>query len=304
LVCVACGGGGGPTTLTGPDLSLSEITSIRLDQLKFTGGLDDDDDGIPEPAIYIRCADSNINIACVGADQGLDIVTKDGTIYGRVDAFFEPVENAKETNCFDVKLVFIEKDSDNCPAQISDDDDELWVSNPLSLNELGTGSLLKNPIESEDGSFMAYLISSSDQLEEDIAFNAIPQNDNILKIDQLYIKSAVINDDTSFKLVVKSATGENFRCETSFDATTSGVAKSDIIYGNLGITLKDNALSDCLITEENKMEEIKITLYISDNNAVLATDNATTLADLVDNDAGKEEFANGGFIRFSMIDGF
>lgn len=303
LVCVACGGSGGPTTLVGPDLNLSELTSIRLDQLKFTGGLDDDDDGIPEPAIYIRCTDSDVNISCVGAGQGLDIVTKGGTIYGRIDALFEPVENAKETNCFDVKLVFVEKDYNDCPAPISDDDDELWISAPLSLNELGTGSLLKNPIESEDGSFMAYLISSSDQLEEDIAFNAVPQNDNILKIDQLYIKSATINDDTSFKLVVKSATGENFRCEASFDAAATGITKGDIIYGNLGIVLKDNGLSDCLITEENKMEEIKITLYISDNNAVLATDDATTLADLVDNDAGKEEFTNGGFVRFLMVDG-
>lgn len=298
-----CGGSGGPANLTGPDLSISELVSIKIDQLKFTGGLDDDQDGTPEPAIYIRCADSEVDIACAGADQGLDIVTKSGTVYGRIDAIFEPVENVKETNCFDVNLVFVEKDSDGCPAPISDDDDELWVSGPLSLNELGTGSLLKNPVESDDGLFMAYLISSADQPEEDIAFNPVPQTDNILKVDQLYIKSATINDDTSFKLVVKSATGENFRCEASFDAATTGITKMDIIYGNLGILLKDNDLSDCLITEENKMEDINITLYISDNNAVVTSLNTTSLVDLVDNDGGKEDLQNGGFVRFLMVDG-
>lgn len=307
FVLFACGGGSEKKliTATGPDLDIAELISIRVDQLKFTGGLEDDSalDGVPEAALYIRCADSDVDIACAGASQGLDIIKKSGVAYGRIDAKFEAVQDVSEDNCFDVKLLFVEKDSDDCPAKIDEDDDILWTSSALTLSEDGIGSFLNSPIASEDGSLAALLVGEADELADDLTQATTPQDTYNLKIDQLYFKLPVLDESKSFKLIVKSEEGEAFRCESAFTTESSGVEREDVIYGNLGLALLDNAGNECLVTDANKMENILISLYVSGSDQVLTTENPTTVLDLVDNDNGKEMFGETGFVRFVPING-
>jgi hypothetical protein len=303
---LSCGSGNGITTLSGPDLSIGELAAIKVDQLKFSGGLTDDSalDGIPEPTLYLRCADSDVDIACAGPEQGLDIVKKDGVSYGRLDVSFESVSGVTEDSCFDVKLVFVEKDSDACPEPINSDDDIIWTSAALTIDESGSGSLLKNLIGPADGSVGAYLISPADKPAEELLSVTLPQTEATLKLDQLYFKEPSLPDGTTnFKLVVKSDEGELIRCEAAFESSASGIEREGIIYGNLNMQLFDNAGSACQITEANKSEEVVIYLYSSASGNSLFTENAIMLSDLAD-DGEKVEFKDEkGYVKFAPVEG-
>lgn len=300
----SCGSGAGNAValLTGPTFDLTELTALRVDQLKFTGGIANDKDGVPEPSLYLRCADSDTDIACVGSDE-LSIVKKDGAAYGRLNAAFVAVDGIKIDSCFDVELVFVEKDSDKCPAPIDEDDDVLWTSPVLTLNNDGIGSLLNNIIMSDDGGLWTYLIAQGDELADELLQPIAPQADNILRIDQLYFKTPAIKDgDASFKVIVSSEATENFRCEASFDSETSGIELEGIIYGNLGIELLDQNGDPCIVTPENEMENVLVTLYISEGDDPLTAE-ATPLVDLVDNDNDEQNFDDNGYIKFIPIEG-
>lgn len=290
---------------SGPNIDIAELETIKLDQIKFTGGTDDDQDMVPEASVYIRCATNNIDMACSGSSQGLDIVKKSGAVYGRLDAHFRAVEGAPNTNCSDVQLVFVEKDSNNCPQPIASDDDIVWTSNALSLDEEGTGSLLKSKIVSDDGGTMAYLIGPNDEQASELVLSTTPLAENKLMLDQLYfISPQVEGKGATFKVWVRDEQN-NFRCEASFDGT-SGVAQEDIIYGNLGIELMDKDGASCAVTDENKLTKVKVYFYVSVDDKTFTTEEETTLVDLVDNDGGREEFGeNGedGFVRFFPVEG-
>ena len=303
-VLLACGGGG-LAKLIGPDLNIGELTAIKVDQIKFTGGLEDDTDGLIEASLYLRCADSDIDVACAGSSQGLDIVKKDGVAYGRLNASFVKINDVDENNCFDVKLLFVEKDSNDCPAAISADDDIVWTSSPLTMNEEGVGSLLDSVISSDDGLSLTYLIPRGGELLEDLVQSTPAQAENSLKLDQLYFTKPDIDGARTFKLVVKDADNSDsgaLRCEASFGGADYGIESKDIIYGNLGIDLLDNAGTKCYITDENKLTKVTVSLFISDSGDTLSTDETTTLVDLVDNDSGKETFGDDGFIKFVSIE--
>lgn len=298
-------GSGTTSNPVGPNIDIAELETIKIDQIKFTGGTDDDQDLIPETSVYIRCATNNVDMACSGSQEGLNIVATSGVVYGRLDAHFRGVEGAPDTNCSDVQLVFVEKDSNNCPQPIASDDDIVWTSNALSLDEEGTGSLLKSKIANEDGSVMAYLIGPNDEQASELALSAIPLAENKLMLDQLYFKSPQIEGKgATFKIWVRDEQN-NFRCEASFDGT-SGVVLEDIIYGNLGIELLDKDGNSCAITDENKLTKVNVYFYVSVDDKTFTTEESTTFVDLVDNDGGKEELGNkgeDGFARFFPVEG-
>ncbi len=300
----ACGGGN-TSNPVGPNIDIAELETIKIDQIKFTGGIDDDQDLIPEVAVYVRCAANNVDMVCSGSSQGLNIVGKSGIVYGRLDAHFRGVEGAPDTNCSDVQLVFVEKDSNNCPQPISSDDDIVWTSNALSLDEEGTGNLLKSKIANEDESVMAYLIGPNDEAASELVLSTTPLAENKLMLDQLYFKSPSIEGQgATFKVWVRDEQND-FRCEASFDGT-SGVVQEDIIYGNLGIELLDKDGASCAITDENKLTKVNVYFYVSAEDKTYSTDENTTLVDLVDNDGGKEEFGRDGedgFARFYPVEG-
>lgn len=308
----ACGGSSTQTiNPTGPDLNLSELSALRIDQLKFTGGITDDNDGIPEPSVYIRCANNDTDIACAGEEDGLGIIRKDGVIYGRIDAAFQAVEGADaNASCFDVKLVFVEKDSTPCPAPIHADDDTVWTSSVLSVTETGVGegtTFINSAISSDDGSEIAYLIVEGSSPNEDLITPTTAQTENILRLDQVYFSGPAVDTDTNYKVVVRGEEN-SFRCEASFTATSSGIEQGGIIYGNLNIDLLDADNNQCLVTGENSLTSVTVSLYISGQNTPLTSDEATTLTDLVDNDAGRENLNStenvsfNGYLRFVPIE--
>lgn len=300
LLLSSCGSSG-TSDPVGPSIDIAELESIRIDQIKFTGGIDNDHDLTPEVAVYVRCASNDQDMACSGSAQGLDIVQKSGVVYGRIGAHFRAVEGAPETNCADVQLVFVEKDSDNCPKPITSDDDIVWTSNDLNLDEEGTGNLLKTKIANDDGSVMAYLIGPNEESAAEIALPTGPLTENKLMLDQLYFNSPSIEGkDATFKIWVRDEPN-NFRCETSIDKT-SGVTLEDIIYGNLGIELLNKGNS-CAVTDENKLTNVKVYFYVSVDDKTYITEESTTLLDLVDNDGGREEFGEEAFVRFYPVEG-
>ncbi len=308
VICLAgifalnCGSGSG--SLSGPDLSVSELSSIIVDQIKFSGGLEDDSDGVPEVAFYLRCADSNVDIACAGQAAGLSLVKKEGVIYGRVDARFNKIEDTSVKSCFDVKLVFVEKDSSDCPAPIADDDDVIWISQVLIMDADGSGTLLNSAISDSEGTVMAYLTTSSDEQLEELDVDLPVQEESTLILDQLFFDNPKISGkSSSFRLIARnSSSDDNFRCEASFNSSDSGIMSEGIIYGNLNIPLLDEAGEPCAITDENKLVMVDIYLYISGENSPLMTSESTTVVDLVDNDGGREDFGNNGYLRFISID--
>lgn len=302
------------TSPTGPDLDVAELSTIRVDQLKFTGGISDDQDGVPEAALYLRCIDNDKDIACVGSNNGLQIVKKDGMAYGRISANFVPVEGAEGSTCFDLKLLFVEKDyPEPCPAPVTvPDDDIIWESGTLRIDEEGNGSLLNTAITSDDGNVMAYLVGPNDELKEDLEIAAVPSAENVLKIDQLFFKKPNITaGDATLKLVVKDAddTGEDaFRCEATFNGAAVGVEDDNIIYGNLGIELVKEDNSKCFITDDNKSTDVEVQLHVLVGNSTetLSTKVSTTLTNLVDDDGDKESFGEDGvdgYVRFVPVVG-
>ncbi len=300
LALSACGSGNNLVTPTGPDLDLGELAAIKIDQLKFTGGLTNDNTQTPDATLYIQCANDSSYIACAGPDQGLDIVKKEGVIYGRLNAAFVTVDDIVEgSSCFDAKVVFVEKDSAPCPATVSNKDDIVWTSPTLSLSESGTGSLLKNKIAPEDNSVIAYLITDDNDSLEDLILTTSPQADNTLKLDQLYITGVTVNASTNYKVVVRAEEGA-LRCEASFTGGSVGIERSEIIYGNLNITLNDEAGNPCLLTDENRETHVIVSLFI-DSNDPFTMEDSTTLIDLVDNDGGREDL-NPRYLRFVPID--
>ena len=306
LIFQACGSNGADAVVpTGPDLDIGELTAIRVDQLKFTGGTENDKDGIPEATLYLRCSNSNADVVCVGTSNGLELVKKPGAVYGRLDASFQRVDGATQESCFDsVMLVFVEKDSSPCPAPIGADDDIVWTSTVLSVNDAGKGTLLDSKIASDDGANMAYFTTQGTELLEDLVLATTPQAENTLKIDQLYFKRPDIGSTTNFTLIVREPDEDTFRCKASFNET-SGIEKEDIIYGNLDIALVTDMTNDsgnpCLITEENKLTNVVTSLYIEDNTEPLRTEEST-LVDLVNNDGEKENFGEDGYVRFVPIE--
>lgn len=309
FLLLSCGSSGSKNPV-GPDLDISELLSIKIDQLKLTGGMDDDNDTIPEAAIYLRCKESARYLACAGQAEGMDIVTRSGVAYGKLDIPLIKVSGA-DGSCLDVEVVFVEKDSNDCPNTVTADDDILGVSQAVSLNESGEGNLLGNKIETADDTNWVRLFGGDTEEASDMEPSSAI-TDAMLTLDQLYFtKPDIYERSASFKLVVKDSinTGD-FRCEASFDKT-SGIIKENIIYGGLGIQLLDANNEPCAITNENKTKMVDITLTIlADNgnsveNLVTDPEDETTLGDLIDNDGMREKFTDdAGFVRFSHIDGF
>lgn len=309
----ACGGdsssGNQAVNPTGPDLDIAELSTISIDQLKFFGGLEDDQDGVPEPSIYLRCYDNNTDILCAGVDDGLSIVKKNGMSYARLNVKFKNVEGIEDASCFDLKVLFIEKDSDACPAKIAEDDDVLWESKTLSISDTGDGLLLNTKIASDDGNQMIYLIGPADPLSEELLAVMPAKEEAVLTIDQLYFKSPdVSNGNATLKVVVKKKDGSGFRCESSaFNAAGAGIDRNGIIYGGLNIELLDEAQNKCAVNDANKLESVVVSVHVTVGNdtTTLLTEDATAVGDLVNNDNDKEFFADDkGYISFQPIAGF
>lgn len=296
----ACGGDSpAPKEVTGPDLDIAELTSLRIDQLKITGGLENDKDGVPEFAVYLRCADSNNDIACAGPETGMNAVKKSGMLYGKIETTFLPIEGTNEESCFDVKLVFVEKDSANCPAPLTADDDVIWTSGRLSLSNSGSGNLLKSPIENEEKTVFAYLISQGDAPKDDLMLETAQQDENSLKLDQLFLTSPAMGEqEVNFRLWLNDLDDGKLSCEATFTSSSAGISKEGIIYGNLGIELLDPNKDKCLVTNDNKYIDVTVSLYNSASNETITSGDKTTLYDLVDGDGGKELFGEAGFVRF------
>lgn len=306
-VTLSCGGSSDSTLPTGPDLDISELSSLKIDQLKFTGGVDDDNDKIPEAAIYLRCKESGLYAACAGQEQGLNIIKKSGLSYGGLDIPLTAVEGASG-NCLDVEVVFVEKDSADCPKTVTSDDDIVGVSDAVTIDENGKGNLVGSKIISTDETNFIRFIAGDVALADDL--DPSPQiTENILTLDQLYFtRPSVDGKDASYKLVVKDIINtEGLRCEAAFDET-SGIIKEKLIHGGLGIQLLDTSGNPCEVTVSNKNTKINITLTILTDNGTSAENLMTdpeeehTLADLVDGDGMREKFADdAGFVRFMHI---
>jgi len=233
-----------------------------------------------------------------------------GVAYGKLDISLVPVDGA-DGSCLDVEVVFVEKDSNDCPNTVTGDDDILGTSSAVSIDETGKGDLLGSKITTADGTnWVRFFGGDTEEATDMEPSGAI--TDAILTLNQIYFtKPDVFGKPTDYKLVVKDETGSNgFRCEASFDETF-GVTKENIIYGGLGIQLLDESKAPCAVTTENRTTIVTVTLTIltDDGKTVenLVTDpkDESTLGDLVDNDGMREKFTDdAGFVRFSHIDGF
>jgi len=302
IFAAACGSNAGVNNPTGPDFDVAELKTIRVDQLKISGGLEDDEDGAPEIAVYLRCADTDKDVLCAGADQGLDLITKDSMLYGRLDANFVDIEEASIFKCFDVKLVVVEKDSNNCPSPINADDDVLFESPVLTLNEDGSGTLLKNKISNEGGSVSAYLIGPADDLTTSNELGQTPVNESRLVLDQLYFRNPeIFGKVANFKL---SAKIDEVTCSVSFASGDTGILQADVIYGNLGLDLSLDNENTCLISDEQMDLPVTIVLNIGVDGITTKLQSAEDLLlkDLID-DGEKVKLGKGeaAFIAFAPI---
>jgi hypothetical protein len=293
---------------TGPDLSIDELTAIRIDQLKFTSGTAE---ASPEAAIYLRCKENDVYMACAGEKQGLSIVSRDGMSIGRLDVPFVAVDNVPAgESCLDVEVVWVEKNSADCPAAIDEDDVIAGVSadSPLlSLNRDGTGTLLRNKIISADGkNFIRFVTGPEDML--DLLDASAPVAEKALVLDQLWFSEPSIpNSGVTFKLMVndrENTTG--LSCEAVFDSS-SGVKKTDLIYGGLKVPLTDGTGAPCTVTAGNGGTVVEITLTIkSTGNTTYTTsaDSDITLDALVSKTSGRFKFeGDKAYVRFQAVEG-
>lgn len=137
---VACGGAGVPSFL-GPVLDISEIGVLRIDQFYTAAGLEDEYADMGEFAVYLRDAVTGQDLACAGQDEGMDQLGNVDTYYGGLDIPLKEVQGEHPNSSARFILVFVEKDSADCPKPIASGDDIIGMSPEFSAEDLIDGRI-------------------------------------------------------------------------------------------------------------------------------------------------------------------
>lgn len=131
----------GPLSFLGPIFDISELKNLAVDQFYTADGLDDEYADTGDFAIYLRDAVTGQDVACVGANNGMEKMRYLNTYYGGLSVRFREVEGDHPESVARLQLLFVEQDSAGCPAPIASADDIIGITPAIASEDLINGNL-------------------------------------------------------------------------------------------------------------------------------------------------------------------
>jgi hypothetical protein len=286
----ACGGG--PLSFLGPILSVSEIKNLSLDQFFTAQGLDDEYAEAGDFAVYIRDAVTGQDIACVSQDDGMEHVRYINTYYGGLSVRFREVQGEHPDSVARFQLVFVEQDSDGCPAPIASADDIIGITADVAAEDLIAGNLWTT------NGMATAVLRVDDRDSEEPAPMASAMQDAVI-VDQIGIENGDTGDEERvYYIFAERYEGDEIieTCQVDDDEM------ANVRYGNM-IYVALNATFPCLSSDMADFAAIRVRLSIwvqKDNGPdEIGKTEIMRIGDLI---GERAEFTNGkGYIRLRGV---
>lgn len=293
LMLSACGGSGGSQIIdNNPILSLDEAGMIVIDQFYVNGGLEDEYTTRGEFSVYISDAATGKNIACASAESGMKWQSAAGIYYGGLSVPLRPVDDSPPDAAARFKVIFVEKDSEDCPAGIDRDDDIVGESAELTFEKL-----LGKRIWAENGRAAVLLRAAYDEPYTVEAME--PALSDGLSIDKLYFEEGAGDDTESrYYIFAEEVEGDTTVADCQIpDTDMEKIRHGGIIYSALGFQIPCPALSD----ENFDSKKVRVGLYVQRENGpeLIGETEAKKAGELI---GEKVAFTNGGgYVSFHAV---
>ncbi len=276
----ACGGGSdGILEFEGPLLDISELEAMQIDHLYF-GDAGEDEAGTPDLSVYLKDVGTDQYIACFGGEE-LKKADTVGVYYGGLNANIQTVDDMDDFDGRDIRIVFVEKDADACPATVQDTDDIIGESEDIKVRDL-----LNTVIESTNGS--GKVMFKTEAAEKNNVNAMDPASELTLIIDQVYFDEGD-EEEGEYFLYAETETSD---CE--IEQPDFPVKYPKLVYAHLDLQFS------CL-EGVNLDKTVIITLWKAENNIsrVVGTISESKINDLIQEKVEFEE--ENGYIRFRQI---
>ncbi|MBI4126684.1 MAG: hypothetical protein HY465_04245 [Deltaproteobacteria bacterium] len=250
IVMAGCSSVGIPE-ITGPILEADEAKALAIDQFYVNGGLDDEFSSQGEFNVYLRDAGTGQDWVCASTTDGMDEVALTGVYYGGLDIHFREVDGDRPSSSARFQILVVEKDGEDCPESIGDDDDIVASSPELTFDEL-----IGQTIWSTNG---LAAVTLRGQTDEAVAIPSMaPSLDAGLILDQVSFESG--GDSTTanryyiFAEHVEDGTVVT-QCQVD-DSYLSNIQYGRITYAALGIPI------DCFSAMDPDFADLPVRLSL------------------------------------------
>jgi len=289
----ACGcGGGGSSEIDGPTLSISEATSMVIDQVYINGGMGDEYSSNAEFSVYLRDAATGMDVACTTAEDGMAELSTAGVYYGGLSVPLHEVKGDHPSEMARFQLVFVEQDSEGCPGPIDDEDDIAGISAEFMFE-----GLLGKQIWATNGLAVAVLRNRSE--EEKSIKSMAPALADGLSIDKIFFNNDSDAQETHdyYIFVDQVEDGRSvYQCQVD-DDLMGNIRYGDIVYSVLGFPIS------CFSATDQGFDDIsvRVGLYIQKDTGtqLVGETEPTQIGDLIGEMAS---FTNGkGYVSFQSV---
>lgn len=290
LIAASCGGGA--SSIVGPVLDISEMTSLKIDQFYVASGLEDEYADIGEFAVYLRDEVTGKDLACAGQEQGMNKLGRIETYYGNLDMNLREVDGDHPGSSARFQLVFVEKDGPDCPNAIASGDDIIGISAPFSAEDL-----LEGNIWAANGKAVAKLRVGSTASETPAPM--APAMEDALIVDQIGFQNDGDGEtEHTYYLFAERYEGDQAveLCEIA-DEDMESVRFGNMIYAAMNIKVP------CFTSDSADFGsmQIKFSLFIQkdDGPQSIGATEITRVADMIGETL---DFTNGmGYIRLRNV---
>lgn len=292
LLLSACGGGGSSPEIAGPMLSLDEAGAMVIDQLYINGGLDDEYSTRGEFSVYLRDAATGKDISCTSQEDGMKWLSTAGLYYGGLNVPLREVDSDHPSSVARFKVLFVEKDSEDCPKEIDRDDDIAGESAEFTFEDL-----LEKPIWATNG--RAAVVFRNIAAESLTVASMAPALEDGLSIDKLYFEDGRDDEDESryYLIAEEMANGEPVNNCQMADAQMEKVRHGGIVYSALGFSFACLPASDPAFAAK----EVRVSLYVQRESGpeLIGETEIRPIAELI---GEKVMFTNGGgYVSFRAV---
>lgn len=265
--------GGSQINPEGPVLSADEVAGIIIDQLYINGGLEDEYSGKGEFAVYLRDAATDKDLACAAGADGMKGFTKAGIYVGGLAIPLREVTGDHPTGSASFKVVFVEKDSEDCPNQVGGDDDIAGASAEFSFD-----GLLNKEIWASNGRAMVVFRTAAD---ENLSVAAMaPSVADGLAIDKLYFEDGSnYNDTHTYYIFAEKVLDGEVVEQCQIDSTSmEAVGFGGVVYAALGFPFNCFDPADASFAAT----PVRVSLYVQgDSTELVAETEVKTIGDLI-----------------------
>jgi hypothetical protein len=223
-------GCGNLTSIIGPVLDISEMKSLVVDQFFVSNGLEDEYSDTGEFAVYLRDAATGQDMTCAGQEDGMDRLGMNKIFYAGLDIPLRSVDGEGPASSARLQAVFVEKDGEDCPHNITNGDDIIGISPEFSSEEL-----LNNIIWASNGK-AAVVFRQKDTNPDNPSPMSFSMQDGLI-VDQIGLENGDDgNEPHTYYLFAERFVGSEVVevCQTVED-DFSGVRFGNMIYAALNL---------------------------------------------------------------------